>query len=90
MLNPTVLKPWESMATLAVHHDGSSYDQDKLTFHNIIIQNIANGSDAYTYVKPHIKKDNGRRDIKALRGRYENSAMHEQYVNKAKRNLETV
>ena len=63
------------MATLAAHHDGSAYD------HNIIIRNIADGSDAYTYVKPHIKRDDGRRDIKALGGRYENAAMHEQYVN---------
>ena len=40
------------MATLAAHHGGSAYDQDKLTVHNIIIRNIADGSDAYTYVKP--------------------------------------
>ena len=46
----TGLQPWESMGTLAAHHDGSRYDKDKLTVHNIIIRNIADISDAYTYV----------------------------------------
>ena len=88
--NPKVFQPWESMATLVAHHDGSTYDQYKLTVHNIIIQNISNGSDAYTYIKPRIKRDNGRIYIKVLRGRYENATMCEQYVNKANRVIETV
>ena len=66
--DPTIFQPWESIATHAAHHNGSAYDQDKLTVHNIIIRNIADGSDAYTYVKPHIKQDDGRRDIKVLHG----------------------
>ena len=36
------------------------------------------------------REDDGRKDIKALRGRYENAAMNEQYVNEAKKTLETV
>ena len=88
--DPTVLQQWESMETLAGHHGGSAYNQDKLMVYNIIIRNIANGSDVYIYVNPHIKRDDERRDIKALQGQYENSAMHEQYVNEANRNLETV
>ena len=87
---PKVFQPWESMATLTAHHGGSAYYKDKLTVHNIIIRNISNRSDAYTYVKPHIKREDGRRDIKALRGRYENAAMNVQYANKAKKTLETV
>ena len=59
--DPTVHQPWESKANLAAHHDGSAYDQDKLMVHNIIIRNIADGSYTYTYVKPHIKRDDGRR-----------------------------
>ena len=43
-----------------------------------------------TYVKPYLKKDDGILDIQALRGRYENAAMHEQYINEAKRTLETL
>ena len=34
--------------------------------------------DAFAYVKPYIKKDDGRADIKALRGRYESVAIQEQ------------
>jgi hypothetical protein len=75
---------------LAAPHEGNAYSQDRLTVHNIILRNIADGSDAFTYVKPFLKKDDGRLDIKALRGRYENAAMQEQYINEAKRTLETL
>ena len=40
-------------------------------------------------VRP-IKKDNGRTDIKALRSRYENAYIQEQYVCKTKRIIETI
>ena len=80
---------WEHKAMLAAPHKGNEYLQDKLTVENIILRNIADGSDAFTYVKPYLKKDDGRLDIHALRGRYENAAMHEQYINKAKM-LETL
>ena len=43
-----------------------------------------------TYVKPYIKKDDGRTDIKALRIRYENVATQEQYISEAKRTMETI
>ena len=65
------------MAVLAVPLTGRLYKQDNLTVHNIILRNIADASDAFTYVKPYIKKDDGRTDIKALRSRYENIAMQE-------------
>ena len=58
--------------------------------HNIILRNIADGSDDFTYVKNYLKKDDGRLYIQALRGQYENVFMHEQYINKAKRTLETL
>ena len=58
--------------------------------HNIILLNIADASDALTYVNPYIKKDDGRNDIKALRCRYENISTQEQYVSKAKRTIETI
>ena len=56
--------------------------------HNVILRNITDGSDAFTYVKPYLKKDDGRLDIQGLRGRYENSATHEQRIKKSKRTLE--
>ena len=52
--------------------------------HNIILRNIADASDAFTYSKPYIKKGDGRTDIKVLCSRYENVPMQEQYVSKAK------
>ena len=58
---------WEEKARLAAPHVGNTYTQDKLTVHNLILRNIADGSDAYTYVKPQIRKDNGRIDVAALR-----------------------
>jgi hypothetical protein len=81
---------WERKATLGAPHEGPSFAQDALTVHNIIIRNISDGSDAFTYVKPLIRQDNGRLDVKALRARYDNAAMHEQYVNEAKRTLEHI
>ena len=74
----------------AAHHEGNAYLQENLKVHNIIIRNITDGSDAFTYVKPYLKKDDGRLDIQALRERYENLAMQEQYINNTKRTLETL
>ena len=71
----------EYKAMLAAPHEGNAYLQDKLTVHNIILRIIADGSDASTYVKPYLQKDDGRLDIQSLRGRYENAAMQEQYIN---------
>ena len=81
---------WETKANLRAPHAGSAYIQDKLTVHNIVLRNIADGSDAFTYVKAHIRKDDGRVDVKALRDRYENASMHEQYIGEAKRTLANI
>ena len=75
---------------LAAPHEGNSYLQDKLAVNNIILRNIADGSDTFTYVKPYLNKDDGRLDIQSLRVRYENSAMQEQHINESKRTLETL
>ena len=53
------------------------YKQNNLTVHNIILRNITESSDGFTYVNPYIKKDDVRTDIKELRSRYENGAMQE-------------
>ena len=68
---------------LAVPLTGILYKKDNLTVHKIILRNIADTSDALTYVKSYIKNNNIRTDIKALRSRYENVAMQEQYVSEA-------
>ena len=75
---------------LAVPLTGELYKQDNLTVHNIILHNIADTSDAFTYVNPYIKKNDGRTDIKALRSRYENVAMQEKYVSEANRTIDTM
>ena len=65
----------EYKAMLAAPQEGNSYLQDKLRVHNITLNNITDGSDAFTYIKPYLKKYNVILDIQALRGRYENAAM---------------
>ena len=45
---------------------------------------------AFTYVKPYIKKEDGRTDIKALLSRYGNVAMQEQYVSETNRTIDTI
>ena len=75
---------------LAVPIYGRIYKQDNLTVHNIILRNIADTSDKFTYVKPYTKKENGRTDTKALRSRYKNVAMQEQYVIEGNFTIETI
>ena len=81
---------WEGKAVLAVPLTGRLYKQDNFTVQNIILRHISDTSDVFTYVNPYIKKYAGITDTKALRSRYENVAMQEQYVSKAKRKIETI
>ena len=61
---------WEERARLAAPHDGYTYRMDVLDVHGVILRNIAESSDAYTYAKTNIRQDNGRFNITALRARY--------------------
>ena len=54
---------WEEKSVLAVPLSGRLYKQYNLMVHNIILRNISDESDAFTYVKSYIKKDDGRADI---------------------------
>ena len=81
---------WEENAVLEVPLTERLYKQYNLTVHNIILHNIADASDAFTYVNSYIKKDDGRTEIKALHSSYENVAMQEQYVSKANRTIESI
>ena len=58
--------------------------------HNIILCNISDASDAFTYVKPYTKKDDVRNEIKALCSRYENVAMQEKYLSETNPTIETI
>ena len=81
---------WEEKSVLSVPLTGTLYKQDNLKVHNILLYNIADTSDGFTYVNPYIKKDDVRTDIKALCCKYENVAIQEQYISKAKRTIETI
>ena len=75
---------WQEKARLRAPHEGLNYVQDQQTVHNIMLRNIVDGSDAFTYIKAHISQDNGQMEIKALRDWYENASTQEQNVSKAK------
>ena len=62
--NQTERDIWEEKEVLAVSITGILYKQDNLTVHNIILRNISDKSDAFPYVKPYTKKDDGRTDMK--------------------------
>ena len=81
--NQTEHNTWEENAVLASPLTGRLYKQDNLTLYNIIFCSIADTPDSFNYVKPYIKKDDGRTDTNALRSRYENVATQEQYVREA-------
>ena len=75
---------------LAAPHTGNKYKLDALTVHNIITQKIYETSHEYTYIKPKIKKNNGRIDIKSLRARHHNPEMQDMYTNESKKTFETL
>ena len=68
---------WEERAILAAPRAGNTYRMDALVVHGVILQNISESSDAYTYAKTNIRRDDGRFDITALRARYENASMQD-------------
>ena len=70
--------------------DGPEFIQDARTVHQVILKNINEDSDAYTCVKPFIRKRDGRKDIEALRLRYSSEASKQSKINKAKAELGTL
>jgi len=51
--------------------DGLGFSIDMCTIHEIILRNVHEISDAFTYLKPFLRHQTGSFDIKALRDRYE-------------------
>ena len=86
--DPTVT--YEEAVTEAMSLSGVEFTHDARTVHKIILKNIHEDSDAYTYVKPLIRHRDGRRDIKALRTRYSSDATRQTTINKAKSDLKTL
>ena len=81
---------WEERARLEAPHAGNTYRLDALAVHGVILRNIAEYSDAYTYVKTNIRQDGGRVDITVLRARYENAAMQDMHINEEKKTLANI
>ena len=79
--------PYEAAVLQAVTLTGVEFTQDARTVHKIILKNVHEDSDAYTYVKPLVRHRNGRRDMLALRERYSSDATQQNQINKAKSEL---
>ena len=82
--------PFEEATYQAMSLTGVEYAQDARTVHKIILKNVHEDSDAYTYIKPLLRHRNGRRDILALRERYASNATRQTTINKEKARLSTL
>ena len=80
--------PYEEAIIQAVSLDGNEFKQDARTVHKIILQNVHEDSDAYTYIKPLLRHRDGRRDMLALRERYSSDATRQGIINSAKATLD--
>ena len=78
---------WEERDRLTAPYSGNTYRLDELAVHGVILRNIAEYSDAYTYVKKNIRQDDRRVDITELSARYENTEMQDMHINKEKKTL---
>jgi hypothetical protein len=79
---------WELKAIHAAPLTGLDYEADRMTVHLFILNNVSEESDAYTYIQPLLRRNDGRRDVLALRARYENEATIQTRVNMANKTWE--
>jgi len=82
--------PYDEAVIDGVTLNGPEYVQDARAVHKIILKNVVEDSDAYTYIKTLICHKNGRRDIQALRERYSSDASRQAIINKARKDLKTL
>ena len=80
--DPTI--PYEDAIIQGVKMEGPGFMIDKRTVHQIILRNVCENSDAYTYLKPLLRRQDGSLDIKALRDRYESEASRQTNINLSK------
>ena len=66
---PTLLgfSSWEEKVIGATPITGREFKQDSKTVHNMILKNLSENSEAYTYIETTIGDQDGRVDILALR-----------------------
>ena len=84
--NPTLIgfATWEEKVIAASPIVGRDFKQDAKTVHNLIMKNLSENSEAYTYIENSIDEQDGRVDIIALRTRYSNKSADDVLGNEAK------
>ena len=75
---------WENKVIAVAPITGREFNQDAKTVHTIILKNLSEDSEAYTYIETSLVSQNGRVDILALRARYANTAADDVLGNEAK------
>ena len=83
-------KSYDDVITDAISLQGEEYKIDAQIVHQLILNNVLEDSDAYTYIKTLMRKRDGRRDIIALRERYSSDATKQAIINTAKAALENL
>ena len=76
--------PYEEAVIQAAALDGPEFKVDARTVHQIILNNVDENGDAYTYIKSLLRRKDGRQDILALRDRYSSDASKQGIINAAK------
>jgi len=64
--------------------NGPGFKIDARNEHQIILRNVHEDSDAYAYLKPLLRRQDGSLDFKALRNRYQSEASTPSIINNAK------
>ena len=82
--------PFDESVIQAASLEGDEFRLDARTVHQLILTNVVEDSDAYTYIKTLLRYRNGRQDILALCMRYENDATKQAIINATKATLETL
>ena len=81
---------WWKKETEVVELKGLEYKINNEMVHQIILKNIAEDSDTYTYIKPHIKEKDGQKVIIALRESFKNYGMLQEWFLKANPTLKNL
>ena len=79
--------PYAEAIIEAVPLSGDKFRLDAKTVHQLILKNVQEDRDAYTYIKPLLRQRSGRQDMLALRDRYNSDATKQKIINQAKATL---
>ena len=69
---------------------GPKFDRNARSVQQLISYNVREDSDAHTYIKPLMRKRNGKLDMNSLRERYSSDATKQGIINAAKSTLENL